>query len=691
MNRARIALLLAACLGGPAWEAAAHDVILTRKKERLEGTIVSETEQEVKFYPYFSRLPGIEYEVVTLARREIARVEKVEDKLQETRARLAKLAADDLKGRLELARWCVENKLETEKAHLAETVLAVAPENADALALLSDKEKKEFLKTPPGNPALRERLTAYLGLTAKDARAAEYAALKKDFGISEPQVYYDRMVRSALQPKGLRQDVKLTLLSDKITGVYTIFVPDGYDPTRPWPLVVGLHGGGPDGADGKGVVGSGKEFMNFIQSHCGERGYLAVCPTARAAPWSAPDNDAWFLTVIREVQMLYHVDLNRVYLMGHSMGGFGTWHFGPKYCEQFAAIAPASGGGNNGHKKLATTHTAVYVYHSNDDPRCRVDDSREAAKIMKKTGGLEFIYTELPNRQHDFPQEVVTDIFEYFARHRLWLPPGAKNARPSREPRSSFLVAPAADEMTAFPFPDEGGDEGGKPEIKKLMETLVRGGGNGEKAAERLAELKDASAVPMLGKVLTAPGLAGPDARGFAAWVLGETGQATGVKHLLAALKDKEQSVRTRAVEALGKLGDAKSVAPVVASLKELQARFDSRTQAKGMDLTDWDALMADLVVYAGAFARFREPKTLADLHAAGVTKMLLAPIQVRYDKEVEAGPAGSKRAAAEALVAAFEAIGTPAAGAPLDEIARGMEGESVAELARAAAAKVRS
>ena len=672
----------------------AYDVVYTKRKEKLEGTIVEENEKEVRLNPNFSKFKEVTYEVRIVPRNEVLKTEKVEDKLQVAWSRMARLAADDVAGRLELARWCAENKLDVEKAALAASILAVQADHAEARALLSEKELKAIEKDDLRiNKSLGERVRAYLGIPDRKTRKTEYDGLKKDLGVKEPDVYFERMTRSAPQPKGLREDVKLTLLSSKLTGVYSIYVPERYDPTRAWPLLGGQHGGRADGADGKGVVGSGKEFMGFIQGQCAKRGFLAVCPTARTAPWRAAENDEWFLTVIREVQMLYNVDLNRVYLIGHSMGGFGTWHFGPKYCEQFAVIAPASGGGNNGHKKLASCHTAVYVYHSDNDPRCSVDDSREAARTLKKTAGSDYIYTELPNCEHDFPAEVIQDMFDLFEARRLWVPAGAKNARPGREPRSSFIEKLTPEELVAFPFPDVADDEApGKAEVRKLIEELVRGGGGGEKAAQTLAGRKDPSSVGMLGKVLTTPDLAGDDARGFAAWALGEIGNAGASKFLLAGLKDKAQPVRARSVEALGKLADAKSVPHVIQALKELAARFEEKTQGKNqMDLTDWEALMGDLATYARATARFKEPKTVPALHETLVKRMILAGTEVVYDKIGEAGPARTRRLAADALIEAFEAIGDPKGAAALEELAAGLpEDQDQADRAREAAKKLK-
>ena len=49
------------------------------------------------------------------------------------------------------------------------------------------------------------------------------------------------------------------------------------------------------------------------------------------------------LNVLEIVTREYKIDPDRIYLMGHSMGGFGTWWLGQKYADTWAAIAPMSG------------------------------------------------------------------------------------------------------------------------------------------------------------------------------------------------------------------------------------------------------------------------------------------------------------------------------------------------------------
>ena len=49
--------------------------------------------------------------------------------------------------------------------------------------------------------------------------------------------------------------------------------------------------------------------------------------------------------LLDEVLSSYSVDIDRVYLTGFSMGGYGTWGLAMAYPESFAAIAPICGDG----------------------------------------------------------------------------------------------------------------------------------------------------------------------------------------------------------------------------------------------------------------------------------------------------------------------------------------------------------
>lgn len=59
-----------------------------------------------------------------------------------------------------------------------------------------------------------------------------------------------------------------------------------------------------------------------------------------------------------------------------------------------------------------------------------------------------------------------------------------------------------------------------------------------------------------------------PGVRSEAAHALGEIGDARAVDPLIDALQDEDRRVRERAARALGKIGDARAVGPLIEALK---------------------------------------------------------------------------------------------------------------------------
>ncbi len=120
---------------------------------------------------------------------------------------------------------------------------------------------------------------------------------------------------------------------------YAVFCPDTYQPDNPFPLVINLHGYDPS-------YSRWQEnpflpvFMPFATA--GGR-YIVANPFGRgnAMYQHLGENDV--LRVLAEVKRLYHIDENRIYLVGGSMGGCGTWNIGLSYPDLFAAIAPIMG------------------------------------------------------------------------------------------------------------------------------------------------------------------------------------------------------------------------------------------------------------------------------------------------------------------------------------------------------------
>jgi pimeloyl-ACP methyl ester carboxylesterase len=118
---------------------------------------------------------------------------------------------------------------------------------------------------------------------------------------------------------------------------YGMHVPARYPASRGrWPLIVYLHGftGLPDEA-----------FHNPVGliNEADKRGYIVATPLGRGDYFYKGPGDLDVLEVMRDVQRRYRIDADRIYLMGHSMGGYGSNNVAMHHPDLFAAVAPAQG------------------------------------------------------------------------------------------------------------------------------------------------------------------------------------------------------------------------------------------------------------------------------------------------------------------------------------------------------------
>ena len=215
-------------------------------------------------------------------------------------------------------------------------------------------------------------------------------------------------------------------------GTYSLYVPERLDPIDPRPLVVALHGGGTDPQNPKAVRGRGKELLPVLVDEARQRGFLVLCPTALEWPWTTTRNQRWVQTLVDEVASRWHVDLERVHLVGLGEGGTGAWTLGTKDADAFASVGAASAPRAPGHSALLSKGVRLWCFHGERDDVVPVDDVRAQAETWRKKKA-DAVYCELPREGHGWPPAAVRDWGEAVASRRR---PRASSAFP----RSSFLV-----------------------------------------------------------------------------------------------------------------------------------------------------------------------------------------------------------------------------------------------------------
>jgi predicted peptidase len=81
------------------------------------------------------------------------------------------------------------------------------------------------------------------------------------------------------------------------------------------------------------------------------------------------------------------IDLNRIYVSGLSMGGYGTWDCLARWPEKFAAAVPICGGGDEKTISAKAAQIPLWAFHSSDDPWVDVSGSRTMVSALRRAGG----------------------------------------------------------------------------------------------------------------------------------------------------------------------------------------------------------------------------------------------------------------------------------------------------------------
>lgn len=664
MRIQRLVVAGAAAAGAAAVAARADTIVFTDGKKR-EGVVVSRQDSEVIVVnPWNSRHPDMTWEITDKDRIPRAKVKEVlieDPPVVEARRRAAdpKLGAEGLR---ELIAFCRRHKLEDEAKWLDRRLLA-----ADLSAKMEETGTPPELPAaakgdPSVDPELRRLEREYLALKEPAELAAQWKRMQER-GTTRSRTYLERARRSAQQAKGRRDAVPLTVRAKEAPGGnYCLFVPSSYDPLVATPLVVALHGGGPGGKDGKLVTGNGQEAMNFYQDLAEEWGWVVVCPSALVAQWSSRENEPLVDATIEEMRLLFNVDESRIYLTGHSMGGFGTWYWGPHRPDLWAAMSPCAGGGDAA--PVAEAGIPVYIYHGSDDAIVGPSGDRAAAKLLinpekKQKKKVEAVYTELDGVGHGFPDTVRRQIFEWFAGHA-----NDQGRKRATEPVASFARKVDKEEVRCFGDPGAApaAEGDGDAKLADLIARLQQGGGAAIEAAADLAKRKDAATAKAVGGVLRSK-KANPDVRIAAAKALGEIGGPESLKALAAEVANEHFGIVDEVVTSLGRIGGADALDPLLRAARTMGGFFEAGFQGASIGFTEYEVRCQSFGRLADALAATGQ----ADPSVAALEKEVVhrvytpkTPYRVPIDDRFVHIPPRARLELAQKLRAAFVALKAP-------------------------------
>jgi predicted peptidase len=217
---------------------------------------------------------------------------------------------------------------------------------------------------------------------------------------------------------------------------YRLFVPSSLRAKAP--LIVWLHATTGRGTDNLAQLGPEVEVLvsdrvqtiepTFVlapqcPAHDKWANVRAIFPLHPYDLASTPESSASWQTValIEKLVGNYPIDANRIYVMGFSMGGSGTWDMLMRHRGLFAAGVPMSGVADISRANLLSS-TPIWSFHGELDPVSPIENGRRIFAALQKLGAATVRFSELKGVDHGCvgPALDEPNLFPWLlAQHRL--------------------------------------------------------------------------------------------------------------------------------------------------------------------------------------------------------------------------------------------------------------------------------
>jgi predicted peptidase len=213
---------------------------------------------------------------------------------------------------------------------------------------------------------------------------------------------------------------------------YALYIPKTYAAKKKAPLVVLLHG----------LRSNPQQIIRYqgLTAEAEKRGYVLVAPYGyNERGWygsrgkgkegfafgqaNDPKNlgelsEKDVMNVLEIVQSELAIDLDRTFLLGHSMGGGGTLHLAATYPDKWAGIACLAPSFQGGFSKLdALKHLPVSVVTGDSDRLVPVRGVRRWVDEMKSRK-VDVSYKEIKGGRHFLTiarnPKMIAEVFDLF-------------------------------------------------------------------------------------------------------------------------------------------------------------------------------------------------------------------------------------------------------------------------------------
>jgi predicted esterase len=187
-----------------------------------------------------------------------------------------------------------------------------------------------------------------------------------------------------------------------VTYRFEVYLPEQFrrDDRKSWPVILFLHGRGERGSEGMWQTQIG--LPQAVRDHPERWPFVIVMPQCPLPLyWTDAQMLSMAMAALDQETSEFHLDRERTYLSGLSMGGYGAWELARLYPRRWAAIAIASGGVFWSYEPerwqrqatlpaeyaRALGRTPVWLFHGSDDNIVSSRQSELMFGAFKASGG----------------------------------------------------------------------------------------------------------------------------------------------------------------------------------------------------------------------------------------------------------------------------------------------------------------
>lgn len=216
------------------------------------------------------------------------------------------------------------------------------------------------------------------------------------------------------QQRAVAQSLKSYV--DKVPDGYNFWLqtPDKDQGSELKPLIIFLHGASLSGKDLNRVLRYGP--LDAIKRGLSLDAYV-MAPQTRGG-WSPRKvmNDLDYV-----LEHNHDIDTTRIYVVGMSLGGYGSIDVANAYPDRIAAALSFCGGGT-GNDFTGLSQVPIWIIHGTADRAVPISRSDAVADALKSiNGGARLIYNRVPGMNHGQPARFfyVPQFYEWLFEHSL--------------------------------------------------------------------------------------------------------------------------------------------------------------------------------------------------------------------------------------------------------------------------------